>query len=330
MSKNLGIASVSDGIYYFISYNSEDEKRVSEIVKVLEQYSLPMWYDNGLKVGEEWEREIADRIQGSEAVILFLTAGIFEKASSYVQKEFTMATRFFNKRVYVVRLDEIENSKIPNKYLSFYIDVCNMQAINAAEFSDTHKLCSRMMSELGYEPNPEEYIERLKEKYESLNDDEKLQLTGGFLEAWSAKRELAARAKMIAELYLRGDLNMKSDQIGTNGKIGVGLSIFRAETQTCFHTHVGYDAENLYIYKDGMKIFTVGGRFEPTQLLMYYDSDTDTLFVPFDFVPHDEVKKEVQMEGNGGEYLAKHAVAVVAIESASEAPRGSIVEYGLR
>ncbi len=330
MSKNLGIAAVSDGLYYFISYNSEDEKRVGEIVKVLEQYSLPMWYDNGLKVGDEWEREIADRIQGSEAVILFLTEGIFKKESSYVQKEFTMATRFFNKRVYVVRLDDIDNSQIPNKYLSFYIDLCNMQSISSAEFSDTHRLCSRMMSELGYEPNPEEYIERLKEKYESLNDDEKLQLAGGFLEVWSAKRELAARAKMIAELYLHNSLNTVGDEFSLNGKIGIGLSIYRAETKTCFHTHTGYDAENMYITRDGATVFTVGGKFEPTQLLMYYDSDADTLFVPFDFVPHDEVKREVEADRSERDYIARHAIAIVAIEMASSEPRGSIVEYGLR
>lgn len=330
MSKNLGITATSDGIYYFISYNSEDEKRVSEIVKVLEQYSLPMWYDNGLKVGDEWEREIADRVQGSEAVILFLTEGIFKKDSSYVQKEFTMATRFFNKRVYVVRLDEIENSQIPNKYVSFYIDVCNMQTINATDYSDAHKLCSRMMSELGYEPNPEEYIERLKEKYEGLSDDEKLQLAGGFLEVWSAKKELAARAKMIAELYLRGTLNMTSDFISKNGKMLVGLSIYKAQSEFCFHTSTGYDAEVLSVYKGGVRIFNVGGRFEPTQLFMYYDSDSDTLFVPFDFVSHDEAKAEVESNARGEDYVAHHSIAIVTIESASESPRGSIVEYSTR
>ncbi|MBQ2794288.1 MAG: toll/interleukin-1 receptor domain-containing protein [Clostridia bacterium] len=330
MSKNLGITAVGEGIYYFISYNSDDEKRVSQIVKVLEQYSLPMWYDNGLKVGDEWEREIADRIQGSEAVILFLTEGIFKKDSSYVQKEFTMATRFFNKRVYVVLLDKIENANIPNKYLSFYIDLCNMQAIDAANFSDAHSLVSRMMTELGYEPNPEEYIERLKEKYEGLNDDEKLQLAGEFFELWSAKRELAARAKMIAELYLHNSLNTVGDEFSLNGKIGIGLSIYRAETKTCFHTHTGYDAENMYITRDGATVFTVGGRFEPTQLLMYYDSDSDTLFVPFDFVPHEQVRAEVEADRSGRDYIARHAIAIVAIEEASSNPRGSIVEYGLR
>ena len=327
MSKDLGITAVSDGIYYFISYNSEDEKRVGEIVRTLEQYGLPMWYDDGLKVGDAWEREIADRIQGCEAVILFLTDGIFRKESSYVQKEFVMATRFFNKRVYVVRLDDIKDASIPNKYLSFYIDLCNMQMINRADFLDNHILSNRIMSDLGFEPDPDEYVEKLREKYESLDDEKKLALAGSFFEIWAAKRELAARARTIAGLYFSGSLKTETNNISNGWKIGIGLSIYRSDVKTVYHTNIGYDAEILILKKDGNPVFTVSGRFEPTPMLMYYDSALDVLYLLFSYYPHAEVQKEIGARGRGEDYTAQSGYAILTIENADGTPRGSIVEY---
>ncbi len=327
MSKNLGITAVSDGIYYFISYNSDDEKRVSEIVKSLEQYGLPMWYDDGLKVGDAWEREIADRIQGCEAVILFLTDGIFRKESSYVQKEFVMATRFFNKRVYVIRLDDIKDESIPNKYLSFYIDLCNMQMINRGDFLDTHILCNRIMSDLGFEPNPDEYVEKLREKYDNLDDEQKLKLAGSFFEIWAAKRELAARARMIAGLYFSGSLKTDVDCITNGWNIGVGLSIYRLDVKTVYHTHIGYDAEILVVKRDGQPVFTVGGRFEPTPTFIFYDSGADVLYVTFSYYPQDEVKMELAAVGRGEDYAAQSKYAILTLENASRNPKGNIVEY---
>lgn len=326
MSRNLGIEPTSEGSYYFISYNSEDEERVSEQVKTLDRYNLPMWYDDGLKTGEEWETEIANRIEGCDAVILFLTKGIFAKESSYVVKEFRMATRFFSKRVLIVRLDDIERTDVPNRYLSFYLDVENMQSISAKSFTDTHALASKILSDLDFEANPERMMEQLREKYENLDDERKLQLTESYFELWAARREIGVRARQLAELFRRGALNPNSNAISTNGKIGVGLSIFRAETRTVYHTHY-YDAELLEIRRDGELIYTTYGRFEPYARLMYYDELPDCLYVIFDYYPHSEVKKERDArEGGGEEYSAHTGIGVVVIENPTGSPRGSEVE----
>ena len=45
----------------------------------LEKSGIPMWYDNGIKVGTAWENEIAERIENCTAVIMFLSKNIFLK-----------------------------------------------------------------------------------------------------------------------------------------------------------------------------------------------------------------------------------------------------------
>ena len=87
MARDLGVKVTESGKFYFISYNSEDQDRVSEYVKELDCMGVPMWYDKGLHVGNKWENEISERIATCEAVIMFITKEIFKKDKSYVHKE---------------------------------------------------------------------------------------------------------------------------------------------------------------------------------------------------------------------------------------------------
>ncbi len=323
MSRNLGIEPTTVGSYYFISYNSEDELRVGEVVRTLDKYDLPMWYDDGLKSGEEWETEIANRIEGCDAMILFLTKGIFAKENSYVHKEFIMATRFFNKKVIVVFLDEIVRADVPNKYLSFYIDIDNTQTVKAYQYSDMHALASKIVTDLGFSLDPERMMNQLREKYESLDDDRKMQLMGSYFEMWAERREIAVRAKMLLTLYEQGLLSDKARE--NKSKIGVGLEIYYAKTVTAFHTPL-YDAELLHIYRGGERVFTVGGEFEPYAELMHYDPEVNMLFVIYSHYPHDEVAKERDAKNKGDEYRAKQTNAVVVISDPLGNPRGCIVD----
>lgn len=323
MSRNLGIEPTTVGSYYFISYNSEDEIRVGEMVRTLDKYDLPMWYDDGLKSGEDWETEIANRIEGCDAMILFLTKGIFEKESSYVTKEFKMATRYFNKKVIVVRLDEITRADVPNRYLSFYIDVDNMQTINAAGYSDLHALATKIVSDLGYSLDPERVMNQLREKYESLDDDRKMQLMGTYFEMWAERREISVRAKMLLSLYERGALSDKGVEKGS--KIGVGLEIYYAKTHTAFHTPL-YDAEVLNIYRGQERVFSVGGEFEPYAELMYHDPAANMLFIIYSRYTREKVAKERDSKNAGGDYSAMPSKAVVVISDPLGNPRGCIVD----
>ena len=60
MAKDLGFLPVSSGERYFISYITEDARRVGNIVCCMNNHGVPMWYDYGIKRGGELETR--DRI----------------------------------------------------------------------------------------------------------------------------------------------------------------------------------------------------------------------------------------------------------------------------
>ena len=148
MARNLGVPCADNKPYYFVSYNSEDEKNVSGYARVLTDAGVPLWYDNGLKVGDEWEEEIASRIENCEAVIMFLSRNIFLKNKSYVQKEYIMATERSKKKVYVMILDKIELPDVPGRFAGWWIDVTQLQCINTYDYASCQKCVEKLLQDL--------------------------------------------------------------------------------------------------------------------------------------------------------------------------------------
>ena len=93
--------------------NSEDEDFFVNLI------NFALWYDYGIEYGSRWEKEIADHIEGCQAVLLFVTKGIFQKEKSYVKIEYDMATRYFDKAVYTVIMENIQKGDIPNSFLGW-------------------------------------------------------------------------------------------------------------------------------------------------------------------------------------------------------------------
>lgn len=150
MSGYLGVDVVNEGKYYFVSYNTEDMDRVTDYVRSLAGKGLPMWYDYGIQVGNEWEEVIAERIIGSEAVILFISRKIFEKEKSFVHKEYRVATRR-KKKIFVVLLDKIEIEEIPPRYEMWWDDIMQLQCIIAPNYS-VGECADKLIGELGFVP----------------------------------------------------------------------------------------------------------------------------------------------------------------------------------
>ena len=151
MARYLGVDAVDEGKYYFVSYNTEDQDVVAEYVKNIGARRVPIWYDYGLKVGSEWEASIAEHINGCEAVILFVSKNIFKKKSSYVHKEYQMAISFFTKPTYVIMLDKVENRDVPIRYVSWWIDLSNLQCIQAYEHESVNSCVDEIISAIGFE-----------------------------------------------------------------------------------------------------------------------------------------------------------------------------------
>ena len=149
MARNLGVAYTENKPYYFISYNSEDETRVAAFARELEKLGVPMWYDHGIKLGTEWENEIAEKIDSCEAVVMFLSKNIFAKENSYVHKEFELATEYSEKTVYVVMLDNIKKPEVPVRFRGWWTEVTKLQCVNAFEHTSVYECAGMLVREAG-------------------------------------------------------------------------------------------------------------------------------------------------------------------------------------
>ncbi len=151
MSRYLGFtpAELESG-YYFISYNNQDANRIQPLVMELFKSGMPLWYDYALKYSQEWQKQIARKIDGANAVILFLTKGVVEKDASYVRKEYDMATQYFNKTVFVVKLDNIRNSDIPVDSVPWYMEVNMHHIIDLTEVTELTQQIGLICTALGF------------------------------------------------------------------------------------------------------------------------------------------------------------------------------------
>lgn len=73
-------------------------------------------------------------------MVLFFTRGIFLKQDSYVRKEYKMARQFFDKKVYVILLDDIKNTDVPVDMVPWWIDVRERQCLDISGDNDNDKI----------------------------------------------------------------------------------------------------------------------------------------------------------------------------------------------
>ena len=162
-----------------ISYNTEDQTRISKITKALRTHDVNIWYDNGIhKISnEEWQEQIAIHIRDAEVVFFFITQGIFDKGNSFVKKEYELASRHA-KQICVVMLDDINPRLIPPKYDFWWGDIQNRQCISASHRSET-EIAEEMYKEY-YRANRRNYnVQTGKKQSEPImrhKDNSRLQI----------------------------------------------------------------------------------------------------------------------------------------------------------
>ena len=132
MATDLGVKVTEEGKYFFISYNTGDAELVSSYLKKMADYGLPIWYDYGIPQGDLWQTVIAEKIYNCESVIMFLSSKLFKKENSFVKKEWSIA-KGRPKKVYIVILDQIDESSIPPQYAFWWSDIKDTQSIQAGE-----------------------------------------------------------------------------------------------------------------------------------------------------------------------------------------------------
>ena len=91
--------------YVFISYAHKDKDIVYDIITALQCRGVRIWYDNGLRAGDEWPEEIGEHIVRAAAVIIMLSSNAI--GSKFVRKEINFADNK-NKRFIPVLIDDCQ------------------------------------------------------------------------------------------------------------------------------------------------------------------------------------------------------------------------------
>ncbi len=60
--------------YVFVSYSHKDKDTVLEIINDLMLCACNLWYDRGIHSGEDWNKEIAERLFNAECVLFMVTS----------------------------------------------------------------------------------------------------------------------------------------------------------------------------------------------------------------------------------------------------------------
>ena len=135
MSTYFGFTPSNQSGSYFISYNSEDAERVAPIALAMHQSGVPLWYDQGLVAGEQWEKQIAEHIASCKAVIMFVTKKLMQRERlSYVRLEYNLATNSENnKKVYIALLDDIKDRDVNIQHKMWWQQILLWHCIERAD-----------------------------------------------------------------------------------------------------------------------------------------------------------------------------------------------------
>lgn len=157
--------------YYFISYNvDEKDKRTDAYVEEFKRRGLNVWYDvEALPVGERWDTHIARGIKNCEAVIMFITKALFTKHDPYVVTEFDLATKFYKKTVYIVLLDKIENSDVPDELANWWMIIGKLQTVYSFKYNYDVSVCvEKIMKTINFSPEKKPAVFNPEQDYRSF------------------------------------------------------------------------------------------------------------------------------------------------------------------
>ena len=161
MSCYFGFDPIDSNDYYFISYNSSDAKRVGKIVREMYFLGIPLWYDRGLIPGEEWEKQIAEKIRNCSEVIIFITKKLMKRKDSYVRKEYSLAV-YNNKPIHFVYLDNIRFDKCSVSQKNWFAEIEFVKKICVYKCNGIIDIINKMDNKIRFTKNPNLIKEKKK------------------------------------------------------------------------------------------------------------------------------------------------------------------------
>ena len=119
-----------DGPYIFVSYAHKDANLVFPEIKKFYDEGYPIWYDQGLTPGQEWDDEIAEALMACSLLVVFISEN--SMASTNVQDEIKLA---LNERIDIVPI---------------YFEETNLPAGLKLRLSNKHAIMEYLSTEKDY------------------------------------------------------------------------------------------------------------------------------------------------------------------------------------
>lgn len=99
---NLPPAYGGDESYVFVSYKRADLDRVTPVMLYLQERGYKLWYDRGIRGGDDWAAILEERLTSCGGLLLFLSQAAID--SKHVRREVLFADSI-DKRIISVRLE---------------------------------------------------------------------------------------------------------------------------------------------------------------------------------------------------------------------------------
>lgn len=104
--------------YIFVSYSHQNKEQVYRVIEALQNAGFRVWFDEGIRPGDEWNTVIAEHIEKCSAVVPFISRDFV--ASTFCTREVTFASIDCQKPFISVILDETEIPSGLRMNLSIY------------------------------------------------------------------------------------------------------------------------------------------------------------------------------------------------------------------
>lgn len=126
--------------YIFVSYSHADTAKVRDVLQRIDREKFRFWYDDTMEIGEDFRRELQDKVERCHAFLLFVSPASMQ--SKYCGMEIITAYKN-NKRIYPVYLDD--STEIPGA-LKLVLE--NLQHVKGAAINKDPRYLDKLIASL--------------------------------------------------------------------------------------------------------------------------------------------------------------------------------------
>ncbi len=145
------IHKVSEG-HIFFSYRKKDRKYLLELIEKIREdekfIDIPIWYDEFLVMGEEFNKQIEEKLLSGKAFVLSVTPNLLEEGNYVLKEEYPKAVKN-NKPIIPIEMVDTDKTILKDQY----------EKLSDCIHRDDQETISKALEEVGFEKQ-EDSLER--------------------------------------------------------------------------------------------------------------------------------------------------------------------------